>query len=429
MSDITLRRRALLGTLPAVAALPGAARAAARTPLSFVGWSQAEPGSKPVLDKIFADFQAANPGIDLRLIGFPWGQTEQNLILRLRSRQPTGVAQVQERWLFALQAMGGLADMDEVFGRPALEAKVDPALLRIGEIGGKLWGLPWTAAAIAMIENRQLLHATGQGFAPPTMDVFRTTLQAIKKARPDSIPFGMSTQNALFVETESEIIFWQFGARFFDAAGDVVVNSPEARMALDFLVGLVKDGLIAKAVDRLDARKLFAQGRIGFYFDPPVARAFARGYTPAGSDFYKSVWPLPTPIAKRGIPPRAVQWAHLLCMFKTPGADLSATGPAAKLISYLVFDPKAQLAYFNGAGLFPTDRAAITALKEDAYVTKWVEIAKTALPDEPARFTNSASLVQIIGDGIQAALLGDKTVRAALVSMSDQLTRALKSNQ
>lgn len=319
--------------------------------------------------------------------------------------------------------------MGAVFGRANLEAQMDPALLKIGEIDGKLWGIPWTAAAIALNENRQLLHESGQNFAPPTMDAFRATLQAIKKARPDSIPFGLSTKTATFIQSESEIIFWQFGARFFDAAGGVVVDSPEARDALGFLVGLMKDGLIAKAIDRLDARKLFAQGRIGFYFDPPVARAFARGYTPKGSDFYKSVWPIPTPIAKQGIPPRSIQWAHLLCMFATPGADLSKTGPAAKLISYLALNPQSQLAYFNGAGLFPTCNTALATLHDNTYVTTWVDIAKTALPDEPARFTNSSSLGQIIGQEVEAALLGDKTPAAALTSMAERLKRAQQANR
>ncbi|MDE2515266.1 MAG: extracellular solute-binding protein [Rhodospirillales bacterium] len=429
MSNIRLPRRAVLGMLPALGFLPRAARAAGQSPLSFVGWSQAEPGSAPVLAKIFEGFRTANPDINLKLIGFPWGQTEQNLILRLRSHQPTGVAQVQERWLFALQAMGGLADMDSVFGRAYLEARMDPALLKIGEVDGKLWGIPWTAAAIALNENRQLLRETGQNFAPPTMDAFRATLQAIKKARPDSIPFGLSTKTATYIQSESQIIFWQFGARFFNAAGDVVIDQPEARDALSFLVGLMKDGLITKAIDRLDARKLFAQGRVGFYFDPPVARAFAKAYTPKGSDFYKDVWPTPTPIAKPGIPPRSIQWAHLLCMFATPGADLSKTGPAAKLISYLALNPASQLTYFKESGLFPTCNAALSQLRDDAYVSTWVSIAKTALPDEPARFTDSSTLGQIIGQEVEAALLGDKTSAAALKSMAERLNRAQQANR
>ena len=65
----------------------------------------------------------------------------------MRSNQPLDVAQLQERWLPTFAALNNLADVEVLFGKPALEEKIDPGLLRIGRFGGVQWGVPWTAGA------------------------------------------------------------------------------------------------------------------------------------------------------------------------------------------------------------------------------------------------------------------------------------------
>ncbi len=122
--------------------------------LTYIGWSHDEAASKPVLTEMFSAFSAANPAVRLETIGFPWAQMQQNLILRMRAGQPLDVAQLAERWLPTFAALNNLADLNELFGRAALEEKIDPGLLRIGQSGGKQLGLPWTAASIGMVANR-----------------------------------------------------------------------------------------------------------------------------------------------------------------------------------------------------------------------------------------------------------------------------------
>src|SRR5262245_41018428 len=108
--------------------------------MTFVGWSHTEVGLKPPLEKLFADFQAKSPGDTVQIIGFPFAQMEQNLILRQRTGQRTDVAQMQERWVPQFAAMNALADLDQVFGKEELAAVFDEQILALARIKGRQVG-------------------------------------------------------------------------------------------------------------------------------------------------------------------------------------------------------------------------------------------------------------------------------------------------
>jgi multiple sugar transport system substrate-binding protein len=129
------------------------------------------------------------------------------------------------------------------------------------------------------------------------------------------------------------------------------------------------------------------------------------------------------PVVNAGDTPRAVQWAHFLVMYDHGGARPIAGGPAARLIRYLT-QPETQIAYYRAAGVFPTNRAALAQLHDDAYLTRWVALSGNALRDEPSNFSNSADLRRAIGEEVIAAMLGQKTVDAAITSMAARLRAA-----
>lgn len=383
----------------------------------FVGWSYSEASSKPFIENEAAKVD----GVDVELIGFPWNQMVQNLILRHRSGQTTEVAQVQDRWMPMLVGMGALADLNDTLGADALADTVEPGLLAMGQSNGGQYGVPWTAASIALVGNRELMEAAGVTELPATMEDFHAALKKIKAADPEAVPFGLSTTNPNLIQVESQVFFWQFGARFF-RDGAVAVDSAEAREALAFLVQLVDEGLVAKGNDRNATRALYGQGKVGFYFDPPVARGIARNLSGEGEAFDENVVVMPTPTTGNGEPPRSVVWAHFLTSLTAGSPDTEAAG---KVIEHFAMKPDVQLRYWNELGLFPTTKAALAELSDDAYVANWIELARDALPDEPAAFENSAQLTQIIGEEIEAALLGIKSVDEAITDMADRLEGAL----
>lgn len=391
----------------------------------FLGWSQTEPGSKPILERLLADFKANHPGVNLEVIGVPNGQMETTLVLRRRSRQPVSVAQMQERWQQTYATLGGITDPNEVLGRDFLVNTFYPSALVIGQVRGQQLGVPWVFGTTGMVAHGKVLEDAGVTALPKTIDEFVAALRAIKRAKPASSPFGFTTKDNSLAQVETQIVFWQFGARFFDDDGNVAVDSPAARRALGFLADLVKEGLILPGNDRFDVRRLYSQELVGFYLDPPVARAFARSQSTIGGAVDRYVLPIEMPVLRPGDKPVAQEWAHLLVMYEQGGVKPAPDRAAAQLVRFLT-RPDNQVAYFREAGVFPSNKEALVQLKDDAFLTRWLEVIANSqvMPDEPSKFSNSADLRRIIGEEVIAAMLGQKSADAGIEAMASRLKAA-----
>lgn len=411
-----MAKRAVVAAMLATTAMAAPVRAET---VRMVGWSISESATKPFVEQQTKAIEARQAGLKLEQIGFPYAQTLQNMILRFRSNQPEEVLQMSERWVPALAAMNVLRDVDPLFGKADLEAAIDPAFLKMGEVNGVRRGVPWIIGSIGVVQNSAVLAKAGLKEAPKTMIEWRDHLRKIKAAIPNSVPLAMSTVNPDLIQVEAQIVFWQFGARFFKD-GKVAINSPQAREALKFLVSLVEEGLIAKGNDRNAARRLFAQELVGYYFDPPVARGFARQLTGKGPAYDTNVQVIPTPAAAAGEPPRSVVWAHLLGV-TTPAMSPAALNDAKMVVAHFALNPETQMAYWRDQSVFPSTRKAIDQLKSEPYAASWLALARTALPDEPSQFANSERLRRIIGEEIEAALLGAKAPDAAIAEMAKRL--------
>lgn len=388
--------------------------------LSYVGWSQDEAASKPILTGMFEGYRKANADVKLDVIGFPWAQMQQNILLRLRSNQPLDVVQLAERWLPQFGTTGKMQDLNEVFGKEQLAKLINPGTLKLGEYRGKQLGLPWTAASIGMVANAKVLKDAGVNAPPTTVDAFVESLKAIKKSNPQVVPYAMATKNNNSMSPDFQVWLWTFGGQLFDDKGKVLVNSPAGVKALDFMAGLVKDGLAAKDIDRPDARRMYAQHQTGYYQDAPLARGFARSNSGKGTEFDVNVWAMATPVLKAGDKPQSFAWGHLLTMFPQ-GTKIDAQSPQARLASFLALNDANQIAYFKDQGLFPVTQTALAQLSSDPYVTAWTKAANTAERDEISMWSNSADLTTIVGEEVQGALLGQKTAQAAIESMGKRL--------
>jgi multiple sugar transport system substrate-binding protein len=417
----SIGRRAMLGGTAALLAA-GQARAQAPAGVTYVGWSHDEAASRPVLTEAFDRFRAANPGVRLEVIGFPWAQMQQNLVLRVRSNQPMDVAQLAERWLSQFARVLMPADLNELLGEE-LKRAIDPGLLRIGQVGGRQVGLPWTAASIGMVGNRKVLADAGVTEMPRTVDAFLDALRRIKRASPEVVPYAFATKNNLSMSPDFQVWLWTFGGRLFDADDKVAVESDAARAALSFLAELSREGLMARDIDRPDSRRLFAQHRTAFYHDAPLARGFARDNSGQGAAFDAHVAAVATPVLRAGDPTRSLMWGHLLTLPNPRNARIAADGAPARLVRHLAMDDETQLRYFRAVGLFPVTRSALGQLGSDAYVVEWTRNAGTAEMDEPSTWPNAADITNIVGEEVQAALLGKQPAQA-IADMANRLRRA-----
>ena len=389
--------------------------------LTYVGWSQDEAASKPVLTGLLDGYRKTNSDVKLDVIGFPWGQMQQNILLRMRADQPLDVVQLAERWLPQFGSTGKMQDLNEVYGKGQLEKLISPGVLKLGEYRGKQLGLPWTAGSIGMVANAKVLKDAGVAAVPQTVDAFIEALKAIKKSQPQSVPYAMSTKNNNSMSPDFQVWLWTFGGKLFDDKGKVLVNSAAGVRALSFMADLVKDGLAAKDIDRPDSRRMYAQHQTGFYQDAPLARGFARNNSGKGLEFDPFVIAMATPVVRAGDTPQSFAWGHLLTMFPQGKGGTNVQAPQARFISHLALSDANQLTYFKDQGLFPVTNSALAQLTGDPYVAAWTRAARSAERDEISKWANSADLTTIVGEEVQGALLGQKTAQAAVESMGKRL--------
>lgn len=415
-----ITRRLFTQALAATPVLGAGGALAQSRALTFVGWSQDEAASKPTLAAMFDAFRAANADLKLDVVGFPWAQMQQNILLRLRSGQALDVVQLAERWLPQFGATGKMVDLNDVYGKANLAKVINPGVLKLGEYRGKQLGLPWTAGSIGMVANASVLKAAGVSAPPKTVDAFVEALKAIKRSQPQTVPYAMTTKNNNSLSPDFQVWLWTFGGQIFDEKGKVLVNSAAGVRALSFMADLVKEGLAAKDIDRPDARRMFAQNQTGFYQDAPLARGFARNNSGKGTAFDINVLAMATPVVRAGDTPQSFAWGHLLTMFGDP-KGLNAQSPQARFASHLALNDASQLAYFRDQGLFPVTNTALGQLTNDPYVAAWTAAAASAERDEISMWPNSADLTTVVGEEVQGALLGQKSAQAAIESMGKRL--------
>src|SRR5690606_16013670 len=134
-----LRAPVVLGALSA-AVLTLATPALAQTRLDF--WTEfSAPPSKTVVDEIVADFNAANPDLQVVHTGFENTPYETTLKTSFAGGNPADIVEINGGSnMYQYAEAGGLVDLTDFVG--TLKDKIKPGLEPIYEYGGKAYGIP-----------------------------------------------------------------------------------------------------------------------------------------------------------------------------------------------------------------------------------------------------------------------------------------------
>jgi multiple sugar transport system substrate-binding protein len=392
--------------------------------LVFMSTNYAEEASRPQIERIIAGFKDKT-GLTVEPIGYAFGEFQKNLLLRVRSRTAPDLAQISERWLPGFKGLPGIVDFAEVYGREYLEKTFAPEALAMGTVDGKVLALPMLSGSIGMVANREVLEKAGITTLPKTVDEFRATLVAVRDKVPNSVPYPMATKNNNSILVDFLVWNSTFGGRVVDEKGAIVIDTPQSRAALSFLVGLMKDRLIAPELDRPDSRRLFGQNVAAFYLDAPVARTFARSFSGQGPAFDKNLVPMPTPVTKTGNTPVSIQWGFLLIQFSADRKP-ARNAPTEQFLDHIASsDVQGWLSDAQSA--LPTTRAGRedAAFRQNAYLSGWSAANPSPRTNEVSLWSNEAVLTQILGEEVQAALLGQKSADDAITSMKTRMTEAM----
>ena len=213
-----------------------------------------------------ADFEKANENIDLVVDVVSWNDIYTVVNTRIGNNNAPDILNID---VFADYQAEGLLLPAKEFVSEETYAKFYPQVLEQSVVDGTVWAVPDLASARAMYYNKDILEAAGCE-VPTTWAELRTVCEKIKAYDSSIYPWGVD-----MTTDEGQACFayyaWTNGGGFVDAAGNWTLNSAENVEAVNYIVGLVKDGLTntdPATETRYDLQELFAAGKLAMMIGP-----------------------------------------------------------------------------------------------------------------------------------------------------------------
>lgn len=213
--------------------------------LSVQTWGHFISSLNPLMESLTADWGAKNgASIEWNYAGF------DAMLQTISTAAATGAGpdivmfQYDNAHQFA-EALVDVSDVCEAIGETnggwydvAREACV---------VDGVWRGMPWYFAAHAMVYREDLLNEVGYDTFPTTYDELLTVGKALKDA---GYPMGFALGRALGDGNNfCYAVLWSYGGAVIDADGNIALDSPETRMALEYMRDLYNDAMDETVVE------------------------------------------------------------------------------------------------------------------------------------------------------------------------------------
>ena len=213
-----------------------------------------------------SDFEAANADIDLVVDVVSWNDIYTVVNTRIANGEAPDLLNID---VFADYQADGLLLPAEDWVSEETYAKFFPSFLDQSIVDGVVWAVPDLASARALYYNADILEAAGVE-VPTTWDELKAACEAIKAYDAEIYPWGVD-----MTTDEGQACFayyaWNNGGGFVDEEGNWTLNSAENVEAVNYIVGLVKDGLTntdPTTETRYDLQEMFASGKVAMMIGP-----------------------------------------------------------------------------------------------------------------------------------------------------------------
>ncbi|MEJ1159427.1 ABC transporter substrate-binding protein [Prosthecomicrobium sp. N25] len=357
-------------------------------------------------------FQAANPGITVKIEVTVSNGLPERVLTAMRSGAGPDVIEVQHGWVNGYAQNDLVLPLDDT-----LQDKADYQKSALDYVtwNGKAWAVPYRIETHGIIYNKDHFKEAGLDPDKPieTWDGLVAAAKALTKSGRSGfgITGGGEVGNTIF---RSLPFIWMAGGDILSAdQKQVLINKPEAVKAVTFYTDFYKQGLAPKSTlenDGLSLRRLFVAGTVSAYqsgqFDlPAIAKENPK--------LSLGAMPIPHPEGKQTA---AILggWSYVIPKAAKNPAE------AKKLIQFLSTAE-------NQAFYTDTFPARISSLKAERFQDPMLKPFATMLPygrPVPAH-KNWVKMVQAYFDGIQRILLGEQTVQKSMDQVAEEITALL----
>jgi multiple sugar transport system substrate-binding protein len=204
------------------------------------GWASS-PEETKLLKQVIADFEQQYPNIKVKYTPIS-GDYPTAMLAKFSARRPPDVFYVDSNVAPDWIKQGVLEPLDSYIGDSGFDTgPFFPSLLEAFKGPDEMqYGLPKDWSPLGTFTNDELLEKAGVD-PPETWDDLRSAAEELEGQVKGGKPICLSADWARLLA----FVYQNGGSFLNDEKTEATINSPEAKEAVDFYVGLVNDGLAA----------------------------------------------------------------------------------------------------------------------------------------------------------------------------------------
>lgn len=205
-------------------------------------WQYTYQSRVDAIDKLIANFEAANPDITVKQTHFPYADYRKKVAIAVSAGDGPDVVQLFYGWLNDYRDSGLIQPLDKsVFSHSEIEKNFFPMVSSM-ESDGEYWGLPTAVRSLALFYNTDLLAEAGLSGPPKTLDEMVEYAAKLTKKDAD----GNYLNIGYAIDTDGQDHHWwrevltrlYGGQPYSDDGTKVAYNSDAGAKALAFLTDM-----------------------------------------------------------------------------------------------------------------------------------------------------------------------------------------------
>ncbi|MEW6412860.1 MAG: extracellular solute-binding protein [Candidatus Zixiibacteriota bacterium] len=220
-----------------------------------------DPQIKPVIEQMTAEFEKANPDIEVKLTDLTWANGHEKIVIAFGSSTGPDIVELGSDWIAEFATNGLLYDM-------SAEIAADSSRYQgwsMATYKGKVFAYPWILGTRVMFANRDLLNRAGydSSFVPLSLDEFKAAAEKIDSLDSKIYGWGSNTPEKHRLYKKYLPFFWSKGAQIFSDDGRFCLVASDLAISALKLYKELHDscGYVA---DQRGIEDAFLEGRIGF---------------------------------------------------------------------------------------------------------------------------------------------------------------------
>lgn len=235
-------------------------------------WHAMTGEQEKALQKITNDFMAKNANIKVKLVAQGnYGDLQQKLTAAAKAKTSPTMSQTYEDWNTEYIQNGIVTDLTPYINDPKYGWKKEE-LEDIAKVyrddnmwDGKYYSLPFNKSTNVMFYNKTLLDKAGVK-VPTTWDELKDAAKKLTQDKPDGKGkiYGLGFENSIGMDLHAYVL--QAGGTYIDDNNlQLKLTAPEAKEALNFLTGFIKDGTGRLAGEDKYMSDPFGRGDVALY--------------------------------------------------------------------------------------------------------------------------------------------------------------------